>query len=156
MDKLREGVVNTLHSDVSGQETKDGMDMTLCCIDFNSLELQYSAAFNPLYIVRDNLLIEHKANKFPIGKFIGERTNFTNHTIQLKKGDQIFIFSDGYADQFGGPRGKKFMVGNFRKLLTEIASLGSKDQKKKLESILTDWQGEQEQVDDVLVIGVKI
>jgi serine phosphatase RsbU (regulator of sigma subunit)/HAMP domain-containing protein len=156
MDRLREGVVNTLHVDKAGRETKDGMDMTLCCIDYAKMELQYAAAFNPLYIVRDGELLEHKANKFPIGVFIGEKQNFTNNTLKIQKNDQIFIFSDGYADQFGGPRGKKFMVGNFRKLLNEIAMLSPNDQKNQLEKILTDWRGEQEQVDDVLVIGVKV
>lgn len=156
MDTLREGVINTLHVDKTGKETKDGMDMTLCCLDTETLELQYAAAFNPLYIVRDNQLIEHKANKFPIGAFIGEKKNFTNHTIQLKKNDQVFVFSDGYADQFGGPRGKKFMVGNFRKLLNEIAVLNPEEQKNILENTLAEWRGDQEQVDDVLVIGVKI
>lgn len=155
MDKLREGVVNTLHADKTGKETKDGMDMTLCCINYETLELQFAAAFNPLYLVRDGVLTEHKANKFPIGAFIGAKTNFDNNTLQMQKGDEIFIFSDGYADQFGGPRGKKFMVGNFRKLLTEICTLEPSEQKHKLETTLVNWQGEQEQVDDVLVIGVK-
>jgi serine phosphatase RsbU (regulator of sigma subunit)/HAMP domain-containing protein len=156
MDRLREGVVNTLHVDKAGRETKDGMDMTLCCIDYAKMELQYAAAFNPLYIVRDGELLEYKANKFPIGVFIGEKQNFTNNTLKVQKNDQIFIFSDGYADQFGGPRGKKFMVGNFRKLLNEIAMLDPNEQRNQLEKILTDWRGEQEQVDDVLVIGVKV
>ncbi len=156
MDRMREGVVNTLHADKSGKETKDGMDMTLCCIDYEKLELQYSAAFNPLYLVRDNVLVEHKANKFPIGTFIGEKTNFTNNVIQLQKNDQVFIFSDGYADQFGGPKGKKFMVGNFRNLLTEIATKEPSAQKEILASTIREWQGDQEQVDDVLVIGVKM
>ena len=130
--------------------------MTLCAINYDAMELQYAAAFNPLYIIRKGELIMHPANKFPIGSFIGEKTNFDNHVIQLEKGDQIFIFSDGYADQFGGPNGKKFMVGNFRKLLTQIAALDSVSQKEKLDETLLKWQGVQEQVDDVLVIGVKV
>ena len=156
LDKLRDGVVNTLRVDESGKQAKDGMDMTLCTINYDTLELQYAAAFNPLYIIRDGELILHPANKFPIGLFIGEKTNFDNHTIQLRKGDQIYIFSDGYADQFGGPKGKKFMIGNFRKLLTQVSSLPVHEQKKKLDEILLEWQGEQEQVDDVLVIGVRV
>jgi serine phosphatase RsbU (regulator of sigma subunit) len=156
MDRLREGVVNTLHADKSGKETKDGMDMTLCCLNYKTLELQFAGAFNPLYLVRDGNLIECKANKFPIGAFIGEKASFDNNMMQLKPGDQLYIFSDGYADQFGGPRGKKFMIGNFRKLLTEIATLEPAEQKTRLDSTLVQWQGEQEQVDDVLVIGVKI
>jgi serine phosphatase RsbU (regulator of sigma subunit)/HAMP domain-containing protein len=156
MDKLREGVINTLHADDAGKETKDGMDMTTCCINFETLELQYAGAFNPMYLIRDNQCIEHKANKFPIGTYIGEKTNFTNHKVKLEKNDQIFIFSDGYADQFGGPKGKKFLTGNFRKLLTEIAALEPKEQKARLEKTLANWQGDQEQVDDILVIGVKV
>ncbi|MCE3228166.1 MAG: stage sporulation protein [Bacteroidetes bacterium] len=155
MDRLREGVVNTLHADKSGKETKDGMDMTLCCINYDTLELQFAGAFNPLYIVRNGTLVEHKANKFPIGAFVGEKSNFDNNTLKMEKGDQVFVFSDGYADQFGGPRGKKFMVGNFRKLLTEISTLDPAEQKQRLDTTLTTWQGDQEQVDDVLVIGVK-
>jgi serine phosphatase RsbU (regulator of sigma subunit) len=156
LDSLREGIVATLKADDSGKQAKDGMDMTLCAINYETLELQYAAAFNPMCLVRNNELILYQANKFPIGSFIGEKTNFDNHTIQLIPGDQIFIFSDGYADQFGGPNGKKFMVGNFRKLLAQIAPLTSPEQKEKLDQTLLSWQGGQEQVDDVLVIGVKV
>lgn len=156
LDRLREGVVNTLRVDDSGKQAKDGMDMTLCAIDYDTMELQYAAAFNPLYIVRNGELLLYPANKFPIGSYVGDKVNFDNHTIKLQKNDQIFIFSDGYADQFGGPNGKKFMVGNFRKLLTQIAELPSKRQKEKLDETLLTWQGSQEQVDDVLVIGVKV
>ncbi|MDO9001761.1 MAG: SpoIIE family protein phosphatase [Bacteroidota bacterium] len=156
LDKLRDGVINTLHINSSGTQSKDGMDITLCCINFDTLELQYAAAYNPLYIVRGGELIIHPANKFPIGAFVGEKQNFDNITLQLKKNDQIYIYSDGYADQFGGPRGKKFMVGNFRKLLTKIADKPIHEQLNFLESTLTNWQGELEQVDDVLIIGLKI
>ena len=156
LDRLREGIVSALRVDDSGKQAKDGMDMTLCAINYNTMELQYAAAFNPLYIIRKGELILYPANKFPIGSYIGEKANFDNHTIKLQKGDQIYIFSDGYADQFGGPNGKKFMVGNFRKLLTQITELPSGNQKEKLDSTLLTWQGGQEQVDDVLVIGVKV
>ena len=155
LDAMREGVISTMTVDESKQ-AKDGMDMTLCAINYEKMELQYAAAFNPMCLVRNGELILYPANKFPIGAFIGEKTNFDNHVIQLQKGDQIFIFSDGYADQFGGPSGKKFMVGNFRKLLASIASLDSKSQREKLDETLLSWQGGQEQVDDVLVIGVKV
>ncbi|HQQ93585.1 MAG TPA: SpoIIE family protein phosphatase [Bacteroidia bacterium] len=156
LDKLRDGVMNTLRADESGKQAKDGMDMTLCAINYKTMQLQYAAAFNPLYVIRKGELIMHPANKFPIGSFVGEKTSFDNHEIQLQPGDQIFIFSDGYADQFGGPTGKKFMVGNFRKLLLQIAPLDSQTQKEELNRTLVTWQGEQEQVDDVLVIGVKV
>jgi serine phosphatase RsbU (regulator of sigma subunit)/HAMP domain-containing protein len=156
LDQLREGVVGTLKVDDTGKQAKDGMDMTLCALNYDTLELQYAAAFNPMYLIRNGELVVHAANKFPIGAFVGERQSFENHTVQLQKGDQIFIFSDGYADQFGGPNGKKFMIGNFRKLLLQIAALPPEEQKKYLDDTLLKWQGGQEQVDDVLVIGVKI
>jgi len=156
LDSLREGIMNTLKADESGKQAKDGMDMTLCAINYDTLELQYAAAFNPMCLVRNGELILYQANKFPIGSYIGDKVNFDNHTIQLVPGDQIFIFSDGYADQFGGPNGKKFMVGNFRKLLAQIAPLASPEQRDKLDQTLLNWQGGQEQVDDVLVIGVKV
>jgi serine phosphatase RsbU (regulator of sigma subunit) len=156
LDQLREGVVNTLRVDDSGKQAKDGMDMTLCTLNYDTMELQYAAAFNPLYLIRNGELVVQPANKFPIGAFVGEKQNFDNRTLQLQKGDQIFIFSDGYADQFGGPNGKKFMVGNFRKLLLQIAPLEPEAQKQYLEETLLKWQGSQEQVDDVLVMGLKV
>src|SRR5690606_26389934 len=94
LDQMREGVMNTLRVDDSGKQAKDGMDMTLCAINYDTLELQYAAAFNPLYIIRNGELIIHPANKFPIGLFVGDKLNFDNQTVQLQKGDQIFIFSD--------------------------------------------------------------
>ena len=156
LDKLREGVINTLHVSNSGTQSKDGMDITLCCINFDTLELQFAAAYNPLCIVRDGELIIHNANKFPIGAFIGEKENFDNNTIQLQKNDQVYIYSDGYADQFGGPKGKKFMVGNFRKLLVQLAKKPITEQMGVLKTTLDNWQGDLEQVDDVLIIGLKV
>ncbi len=156
MDKLNEGVVSTLHVGLSEKQTKDGMDMTLCALNFDNLELQYSAAFNPLYLIRDGQLIQYKADKFPVGAFVGEKQKFSNTKIKLKKGDMVYIFSDGYADQFGGPKGKKFMAGNFRHLLLEVSKLPSEQQKQKLDATIESWRGSLEQVDDILIIGVKI
>jgi serine phosphatase RsbU (regulator of sigma subunit)/HAMP domain-containing protein len=156
LNKMREDVVKTLHADTDENRAKDGMDMTLCSLNYDTLELQYAAAYNPLYIVRNGELLEFDANKFPIGAFIGERKDYDNHTIQLQKGDVLYLFSDGYADQFGGPKGKKYMVGNFRKLLLKVSTSPIDEQKKILDEAYTEWQGTHEQVDDVLLIGVKI
>lgn len=157
MDKMNDGVANTLHTNTtSGKQTKDGMDMTLCALNYNTLELQFSGAFNPLYIIRNNELIQYKADKFPVGMFIGEKQNFTNNKIQLQKGDSIYIFSDGYADQFGGPRGKKFMAGNFRQLLLDVSKLPIERQKTALNQTIEEWRGNLEQVDDMLIIGVQV
>lgn len=161
MDKMSKGVVKTLHAKGGGEDssqlTKDGMDMSLCVLDSATLELQYSGAFNPLYIVRNGELIQHKADKFPIGyRGDDEVKPFTNNIIQLQKGDTFYIFSDGYADQFGGPKGKKLMVGNFRDLLIKASSLPIEKQKEYLNQTIEEWRGELEQVDDILVIGVTV
>jgi serine phosphatase RsbU (regulator of sigma subunit)/F0F1-type ATP synthase assembly protein I len=157
MDKMNDGVANTLHTNTtSGKQTKDGMDMTLCALNYNTLELQFSGAYNPLYIIRNNEIIQYKADKFPVGMFIGEKQLFTNHLIQLQKGDSIYIFSDGYADQFGGPRGKKFMAGNFRQLLLDVSKLPIERQKTTLNQTIEEWRGNLEQVDDMLIIGVQV
>lgn len=156
MDKLNEGVASTLHIGLTEKQTKDGMDMTLCAINYEKMELQYAAAFNPLYLIRNGELFQYKADKFPVGAFVGEKQKFVNNTIQLQKGDMVYVFSDGYADQFGGPKGKKFMAGNFRQLLLEAAKLSANEQRQLLDQTIENWRGDLEQVDDILIIGVKI
>lgn len=157
LDHLNQGVSETLHQKDENSTSKDGMDIAICSLDHKTLELEYAGAFNPLYLLRDGEIIQTKGDKFPIGSFLdGETPNFTNNKIQLKEGDQLYIFSDGYADQFGGPRGKKFMYKKFRDLL--IAN-GDKDlsvQKDMLKESLFDWMKDEEQVDDILVIGVRV
>lgn len=157
MNRLREGVIATLHASGSEGTAKDGMDMTLCRVDFKTMELKYAAAFNPLYIVRKGELLQYEADKFPIGMFIGEYKSFQSYSVQLEKDDILFIFSDGYADQFGGPKGKKFMVGNFRRLLQDLATNKPFHQlKSELEQQLINWQQGHEQVDDILIMGVRV
>ena len=157
LDALNIGVNETLHQSYKGSTSKDGMDITLCAIDYKKKELQYAGAFNPLFIIREGKLIEIKADKFPIGYYVGEDAKpYTNHVIPLQSGDCVYIFSDGYADQFGGPRGKKFMVNQFRRTLMELHQLSVDEQKSTLDSIIEKWRGEQEQVDDILVIGFKV
>lgn len=157
LDELNKGVSETLHQSSEDGSSKDGMDICLCSLDHRTLELQFAGAFNPLYLIRDGELKEIKGNKFPIGFFMGEeKKKFTNHIIQLQKGDCFYICSDGYADQFGGPRGKKFMANKFRHLLLEIHSFPIQEQKIKLDQAIEAWRGTQEQVDDILVMGVKV
>ena len=158
LDQLNVGVSETLHHGHNEESTaKDGMDLSFCTVDFKTRELQYAGAFNPLYLIRDGELIQVKADKFPIGFFVGEeRKKFTNHKIQLQKGDCIYIFSDGYADQFGGPNGKKFMASHFRELLMNVHHHPIHEQKKILDRTIEDWRGPLDQVDDILVIGLKI
>ncbi len=161
MDKMSKAVVKTLNPK-SGlventNQTKDGMDMSLCCVDYVKMQLQYAGAFNPLYLIRKGELIQYKADKFPIGfRVDNDVQNFTNNIIPLQKGDTFYIFSDGYADQFGGPKGKKFMTGNFRELLIQTSKQPIEKQKEFLENTIEKWRGYLEQVDDILVIGVTV
>lgn len=153
LDKTREIVIKEFEK--SEEEVKDGMDIALCSLYNN--ELTYAGAHNPLWIIRkdSNEIEEIKANKQPIGQFL-ESESFTSHKITLNTGDQIFIFSDGYADQFGGDKGKKFKASNFKELLLSIKDLPVNEQKAKLNQTIEDWRGSIEQLDDICVIGVKI
>ncbi|MFY9307556.1 MAG: SpoIIE family protein phosphatase [Bacteroidia bacterium] len=159
LDKLNEGVSETLHHGHEHEDgqAKDGMDISFCSIDYKTLELQYAGAYNPLYIIRNGQLLQTKADKFPIGFFLGEeKKKFTNHTIQLQSGDTVYIFSDGYADQFGGPFGRKFMAIPFRVLLMDINKHPMDKQKEILNKTIEEWRGNLDQVDDILVMGVRI
>ena len=117
--------------------------------------LSYAGANNPLWIVRNGEIIETKANKQPIGQFDNPQP-YTTHTIELQKGDVIYIFSDGYVDQFGGPKGKKFKTRAFRALLLSIQDKTMQEQKIIIDNTFENWKGELEQIDDVCVIGVRI
>ncbi len=161
---LDSGVNTMLRQSTETNTVKDGMDLALCTLDFAKKELQYAGAYNGLWVVKgangqeaNRQLVEIKADKSPIGVNVdGVVDNYTNHTLQLEKGDCIYIFSDGYADQFGGPRGKKFKYKAMKELLVFINNHSMKEQKEMLESAFTQWRGELEQVDDVLVIGVRV
>lgn len=157
LDALNQGVSETLHHGHEESQAKDGMDLSFCTIDYKNMELQYAGAFNPLYLIREGQLIQTKADKFPIGLFLGEeKKKFTNHKIKLQKNDHVYIFSDGYADQFGGPNGKKFMANHFRDLLLDVHKYPIEKQKDILNKTIEEWRGPLDQVDDILVIGVKI
>jgi len=133
---------------------RDGMDLTLCVINTKTNMLEFSGAFNPLYIIRDREIIEIKGDKTMVGPYMGfDRNKFTNHEIQLEPDDKIYMFSDGYADQFGGPEGKKFKYRRFKHLLLSISDHPLNTQKEILENSLNDWKGNLEQIDDILVMG---
>ncbi|HRG00297.1 MAG TPA: SpoIIE family protein phosphatase [Bacteroidia bacterium] len=167
-------VNDTLRQSYDPGAVKDGMDLALCNINYKTLTLQYAGAFNPLVLVRKNIastykvtsdretfygndVLEIKSDKCPIGSnHDGIADTFTNHTIQLQKDDCIFIYTDGYADQFGGPKGKKFKYNQLKDVLIANAHLPMDEQYNALDKSFNAWKGKQEQVDDVLVIGVKI
>jgi serine phosphatase RsbU (regulator of sigma subunit) len=151
LNKTREIVITEFEK--SEDEVKDGMDIALCSLEGN--HLQYAGANNPLWIIRNEEIIEIKANKQPIGKF-DNPLPYTTHDIELEKGDTIYIFSDGYVDQFGGENGKKFKAANFKKLLLSIQHEPMEKQRELIHNAFETWKGHLEQVDDVCVIGVRI
>ncbi len=153
LDKVTEIVIETFEE--GEEEIQDGMDIALCNINLEQNKLEYAGANNSLYLIRNNELIETKADKQPIGKY-HEHKPFTNHVIELQKGDTIYLFSDGYADQFGGKKGKKFMYKPFKRLLTEIHQLPMEEQKKRLIDSFNNWKGTLEQVDDICIIGLRV
>jgi len=151
-------IENTFHRDEEDYLLKDGMDLAFCVFDHDKKQLEYAGAFNPLYLIRDDKLIETRADRFSIGLkyMLNEQNVYTNHSISIKRGDMIYMFSDGYPDQFGGPSGKKFMYRRFRHLLLTIHKLPLQEQKDSLEKSIEDWRGEEyDQIDDILVIGIR-
>ena len=156
LDALNKGVTETLHQSQDASSTRDGMDISICSLDYNTNQLQYAGAYNPLFLIRNGELQEINADKFPIGSYVSKANKFTNNKVQLQKGDHIYICSDGYADQFGGPKGKKFMIKRFRELLLKICPLPVAEQKNVLNTTIEEWRGNHEQVDDILIIGLGI
>lgn len=169
LNHVREEIIKALNPEGSKIESKDGMDCVLCSFDFNKMELLFSAANNPLWLLRNNELIEYKQDKMPVGIFYGELKPFSLQTIKLLKNDVIYTFTDGYADQFGGPQlssenlneniqgqGKKFKYKQLKELLIRNSHLSMQEQKKFLDIAIENWKGNLEQVDDILIIGIKI
>ncbi|MES2761250.1 MAG: two-component regulator propeller domain-containing protein [Bacteroidota bacterium] len=156
LNNTRKLIIETLKKDGSAEGGKDGMDASLITFDLANNKMTYAAANNPVWIVRDHKLLEYKADKMPIGKHDKDDIPFTQHIIDLKKGDVVYSITDGMADQFGGPKGKKFMYKRLKELVTSIAALPMQEQKEKLSIALNDWKGNLAQVDDVCIIGVKI
>jgi serine phosphatase RsbU (regulator of sigma subunit)/Tfp pilus assembly protein PilF len=150
LDQTRDIVVREFEK--SEDDVKDGMDIALCTIEGNVL--QYAGAYNPMWIIRKGQLIEAKANRFPIGVSYNSQP-YTTHTFELEKDDVVYIFTDGFVDQFGGAAGKKFKSLQFKSLLTEISTKEMEEQKRLLYAAFEKWRGDLEQVDDVCVIGFR-
>lgn len=158
LDELSNGINKTLRQNIESLGIKDTMDIALCAIDREKNILEYSGAYNSLYLVRKNELREIRADRFPVGVFSsGELKKFTNHEIAIEKGDAIYLFSDGYPDQFGGPKGKKLKYKGFKEILLSIQHLTMREQKEALDTMIENWkQTNEEQTDDILIIGVEI
>jgi len=153
LDKVRELVLETFEK--SESNVQDGMDISLFCINSNTREIHWSGAYNSLLYVQNNEMHEVDADKQPIGK-VDKPIPFTTHILNLQKGDILYLFTDGYADQFGGPKGKKFRYKRFQEMLLENAGKTMDEQKNLLEVTFAQWKGNLDQVDDILVIGIKV
>jgi serine phosphatase RsbU (regulator of sigma subunit) len=153
LDKVTHLVIETFEQ--SEANIKDGMDIALCNFNTKTNELQYAGANNSLYLIRDNELIEIKSDKQPIGKY-NKIFPFTNHKLTIKEKDCFYLFTDGYADQFGGEKGKKFKYKQFKELLLKNHKDSMQEQLNSLTNTFNNWKGNLEQIDDVCVIGVRI
>jgi serine phosphatase RsbU (regulator of sigma subunit) len=156
LDDINKISSEALNKGAERNSVRDGMDIALCALDLDSRELEFAGANNPLYLIRGGELTQIKPDAFAIGGFTPGTKQYTNHKIKLQKGDCLYIFSDGYADQFGGVRGKKFMYRQFRNNLLAISSRPMDEQRKFLDEAIESWRGRYEQVDDMLVIGVRV
>jgi len=153
--EMNRGVAITFGKENNNIRLRDGMDVALCVIDRDKNTLDYAGAFRPMYYIRDNKLEEIKGDRFSVGLMNEKEVKrVTKTTIPIKPDDVFYIFTDGYADQFGGPEGKKYKYRRFRHLLLTIHKLQMNQQASYLERSLRDWQGELEQVDDILIVGL--
>jgi len=156
LQKLKEKVIKSLHQTGDPDEAADGMDIALSIIDFDAKKMRFAGANNPLYIIRDGEFNEIKADKIPLGIHFIEDEVFTNHEIELQSNDLLYMFSDGYIDQFGGGEMRKLLAKNFKKALLQYYDKPMPEQKDLLDAFIREWMGEQRQIDDMLIIGIKV
>jgi len=152
--QLHRGIRTSLNQDAT--QNRDGMDIALCVIDPENKTMEYAGAQNPLIYIQGEKIFRVRGNKFPVGGFQVEHHDYTKHTININEPTTCYIFTDGYHDQFGGPQGRKFMTKNFRDLLYEIHNMPMEEQKNILELVINEWMGDNEQTDDILIIGFKL
>lgn len=155
LNQMREHVMEALCQTGNESERKDGIDLALCVIDQKSNMLSYAGAFNPVYIIRDQNLLEIAGDMMPVGVGAEEELCFTTHLYELNPDDTIYLFTDGFVDQFGGPLNRKFKYKPFREILTQISSLPMEQQKIIIEKTFNDWKGNLQQLDDVLILGFR-
>lgn len=155
LNEQRKEIIKSLNPK-GNENSKDGMDCVLTAFDLQNNKVEFAAANNPVWLVRNNKLVEYKPDKMPVGKYEEGAKEFTSQSIDLQKGDIIYTFTDGYADQFGGDKGKKFKYKQLKEVLLANAHHSMLDQKEILSKIINKWKGSNEQVDDILVIGVRV
>jgi serine phosphatase RsbU (regulator of sigma subunit) len=155
LNQLREYIMKALNQRGTDAEQKDGIDMAMCILNMKNNQLDFAGAFNPVYIVRNKELFEIQGDKMPVGIGAEEEKPFTSHPFQLEENDLVYLFSDGFIDQFGGSEGKKFKYGPFRKLILDGCELSMEEQRMRLLQTFDDWKGELHQLDDMLVFGFR-
>lgn len=156
LNETRTTIITRLKRDGSEDGGKDGMDCSLCVYDFKQLRLKVASAYNPVWILRGEEIIEIRGDKMPVGKHDKQSISFTQHEIQLQKGDLVYTLTDGFQDQFGGVAGKKFMIKRLREILQSNRHLSMKEQQHLLSNEFEGWKGSLAQVDDVCIIGVRL
>ena len=156
LNLLRDQIIISLRQSFENIGSNNGMDLGFCIINEKEKKLQYAGAYNPLILVKNKELVEYKADRMPIGIHPNSDTPFTNHTITIEKETHIYLFSDGYADQFGGEEGKKFKLKTLKDLLVEISPLSMQEQHKILMGTLLSWQGNHDRIDDIIIFGIKL
>ena len=156
LEDLNRFAFSSLNKADEGESVRDGMDMSLISFNPKTREMTFSGANNPLYVVSNGEFKIIKGDKFAIGSFKPGKEEFTQHSVELKTNDMVYLFSDGYPDQFGGQKGKKLMYKQFRNILLDISTLPLEKQKQELHDRLQKWKSDQEQVDDILVIGFRV
>lgn len=156
LNMLRVFVKQTLSQTGKKDEQKDGMDISLCMLDTENMKLEWAGAYNPLTLIRNGEIIEYKADKMPVGIHINDHKPFTNHVIDIKPDDRFYMYSDGFPDQFGGKDGRKYMSKRFKQFLLEIHQKPMVEQKEILHQEHLNWRGESEQIDDIVIFGVRV
>lgn len=156
LNNLRDMVKKSLRQENIASGSKDGMDMGLCIVDKKKNVIDFAGAYNPMILFKDDEMHEIKADRMPVGVFLIEQESFTNKRIEVSPGDTFYIFSDGYVDQFGGPKGKKFKKKTLLNLLKDIYDRSMDEQLRLLNHNFEEWKGNNTQVDDVIMVGIKI
>ncbi len=156
LNRMRMNIINHLHQDGSETAAGDGMDMSIITIDISTNNLEYAGAMSPFFIVRNNDIIELKPDRMPVGYFDNEKRSFSLKKLSLELNDQIYLFTDGYHDQFGGKTGSKMKSLRFKNILVKASTKPANEQKIFIENEFDKWKGNLPQIDDVLIMGIKI
>ncbi|MGP8217206.1 MAG: PP2C family protein-serine/threonine phosphatase, partial [Bacteroidia bacterium] len=156
LNDVRANIIKALNPEGSDTGSKDGMDCIYCSFDWANNTAKFACANNSPWLIRKNECMDYKADKMPVGLQGEKNMPFTLQSVKLQKGDCLYLFTDGYADQFGGPKGKKFKYKQLQEKLLAISQQPMAEQKNILEKTIEDWKGSLEQVDDILIIGIRV